>query len=194
MANVTTAGFQQTVPLPTQASIGSPVIAYEGDSFGEIAFGSTSGAIAAVDMTVAKGAFWTTVNQENSAVSKVNGGSNPFAGIVRRANATSWGFAVNPSGETADQEGYSMSIASGLNVEIMQHGSIWVKIDVAAETGGNSLYGSAIWCRNADGALISETVGDVVANATLTTFTVGSMTAAAPGTLVMITNVNDVAQ
>lgn len=194
MANVTSAGFQQTVPLPTQASIGSPVIAYEGDSFGEIAFGSTSGAIAAVDMTVAKAAFWTTVNQENAAVSNVNTGTRPFAGIVRRANATSWGFAVNPSGATADQEGFSMTIASGLNVELMQHGSIWVKIDVAEESGGNSLYGSAVWARNSDGALITEVVGTPVSGATLTTFTVGSMTAAAPGTLIMITNVNDVAQ
>ena len=55
MSNVTTAGFQQSVPLPTVANIGSPVIAYEGDSFGQLAFGSTSGGVASVDLTVHSG-------------------------------------------------------------------------------------------------------------------------------------------
>jgi hypothetical protein len=193
MSNVTTAGFQQSVPLPTVANIGSPVIAYEGDSFGQLVPGSTSGGVASVDLTVAKGAFWLNVNQENSSLTNVQSGSLPVAGIVLRSNATSFAFANNPSGIPADQQGFSMTIASGLNADILQRGSVWVKITTALETGGNSLYGSAVWIRDADGLLITEDVGTAVANATLTTFTVGSMGATAPGTLLMITNVNDVA-
>jgi len=189
MANITTAGFQRSVPLPTEASIGSPVIAYEGDPYGVLPWGSTVGAIAQVDLTIAKGVFWAGTNQENSYVTNVNGGGLAVAGIVLRANATSFGYVAN-----ADAQGYSTTIAAALNADILISNSVWVKIDVAAEVGTNTLYGSAIWVRDSDGALISQVQGTAVAGATLSQFRAGNLTAAAAGTLIVITTNSNVSQ
>ena len=155
MANITTAGFQRSVPLPTQASIGSPIIAYEGDPYGVLPWGSTVGAIAQVNLTI----------------------------------ATSFGYVAN-----ADAQGYSTTIAAALNADILISNSVWVKIDVAAEVGTNTLYGSAIWVRNTDGALISQIQGTAVAGATLSQFRAGNLTAAAAGTLIVITTNSNVSQ
>lgn len=189
MGNITTAGFQRFVPLPTEASIGSPVIAYEGDPYGVLPWGSTCGAIAQVDLTIAKGVFWAGTNQENSYVTNVNSGGLAVAGIVLRANATSFGYVAN-----ADAQGFSTTIANGLNADILISNSIWVRIDVAAEVGANTLYGSAIWVRNTDGALISQIPGTAVAGATLSQFKAGNLTPAAAGTLIIVTTNSNVSQ
>lgn len=194
MANKPSAGFQQTVPMPTAQSIGSPVVAYEGDVYGEQPPGGIAGAIALVDMSVAKGAFIADVNQENASATNVNPGTLPFGGLVLRSNSTSFGFGVNPNGVPADQAGYSMQITSGLGLRLMRNGSAFVKIDIANENAGaSSQFGSAVWSRNADGALITQVKGTAVAGATLTPFTVGSMGATVVGALCMITTVNAVA-
>lgn len=134
-----------TVYAGTQQSVFSPDVVYPGDRIGLAqTWLPDYGYIAADNINIASGCFGV---YGTDTVSQGNSGSQPFAGIVLRNQAS-----VIPYGDTS--VGYGFAVAEGYKVSVCRSGNIAVVISNSYNVGGVINNGDAVYVSNTDGSLV----------------------------------------
>jgi hypothetical protein len=171
------ASGQQIASNPAQLAQGVPTqILLDGYTFG---------AQAGVDLTVGKACFYSLTDQ--NVVFALGTSNGPFAGIVRRSNASAMSFGESPLG-------YSITVPAGQEVSVVTRGSITVLIGAFVSGGSAPVRGDVIYTATSTGALVSVAPGSSAPGGTVVTnFRVGQVPSGwTLGTLLEITNTQNV--
>lgn len=137
------ANFQQVASNPAVYQVGVPV--------GPMLAGYSFGAQAASDLVVGKPAFYVDQLGPDTTVQATVTAGQKFAGVVIRSNANPMPFSVS-------LQGYSTTIAAGLEAEIGTRLTVPVLVASANESGSVPLQGSILYAMN-DGTFQTQTVG-----------------------------------
>jgi len=127
MANY--AGTQKSASNSSPFTIGLPTQA--------VREGDTSGYVAYTDVTVGGAVFAVDVNSTNQSVQATGSATNPFVGIVLRANDT-------PSVDLYTQ-GYTLTIAAGRQCEVITKGTVPVYVTQQGATPIAPVFGDIVF-------------------------------------------------
>lgn len=173
------AGFQQQATNPNLYQIGVPT--------GALLDGATYGAQAVTEITVGSACYLVDNNAGlDTTVAQTKTGTQKFAGIVVRSQATSISWDQS-------QYGFGNKIPSGQNVSILTRGSIPILLALANEAGNYPLDDSVIYAMP-DGTFQSQSFGGTApVNGNITNFRIKQVPAGwVANGIVLVTNTQNV--
>jgi hypothetical protein len=146
--------------------------------------GDTSGYVAATDVVVGGPAFLVDSNTLNQSIQATGSSTNPFIGVIYRANTTA----------SVDYYtvGYTTTISAGLRVEVITRGTVAVAVTQQGATPVVPAFGDIVFVLPSGVFFTQATAGGTLPSGAIqTNFRVDFVpagTTAAAGQLVVITN------